>query len=92
MIAKVIAFGADRGEAIERLAGALDGYVIEGLDHNVAFVNQVLGLSGFSPAPRPRTTLLRNSRRALPRPTSRAVQTRACWWRWPGRAARQSGA
>ena len=51
MIAKVIAFGADRGEAIERLAGALDGYVIEGLDHNVAFVNQVLGLSGFSPAP-----------------------------------------
>ena len=47
MIAKVIAFGADRGEAIERLAGALDGYVIEGLDHNVAFVNQVLGAERF---------------------------------------------
>ena len=47
MIAKVIAFGVDRSEAIERLAGALDGYVIEGLDHNAAFVNQVLGAERF---------------------------------------------
>ena len=47
MIAKVIAYGKDRQEATERLMGALDGYVIEGLDHNVAFVNQVLGADRF---------------------------------------------
>ena len=47
MIAKVIAFGKDRQEAVDRLMGALDGYVIEGLDHNVAFVNQVLGAERF---------------------------------------------
>ena len=47
MIAKVIAYGKDRQEAVDRLMGALDGYVIEGLDHNVAFVNQVLGAERF---------------------------------------------
>lgn len=47
MIAKVIAFGKDRQQAVDRLMGALDGYVIEGLDHNVAFVNQVLGAERF---------------------------------------------
>ena len=47
MIAKVIAYGADRQQAVDRLLGALDGYVIEGLDHNVAFVNQVLGAERF---------------------------------------------
>ncbi len=47
MIAKVIAYGADRQQAVDRLMGALDGYVIEGLDHNVAFVNQVLGAERF---------------------------------------------
>ena len=38
MIAKVIAHGASRGEAIDRLIGALDATVVEGLKSNRAFL------------------------------------------------------
>src|SRR3984893_9028144 len=37
MIAKLVGFGASRGEAIERLGVALDAYYIRGVSHNVAF-------------------------------------------------------
>jgi propionyl-CoA carboxylase alpha chain len=42
LLAKVIAWGAARGEAIEALVRALNGYHIEGLATNVDFVNAVL--------------------------------------------------
>jgi 3-methylcrotonyl-CoA carboxylase alpha subunit len=38
MIAKVIAWGPDRATAIDRLVGALDGTVVEGLKSNRAFL------------------------------------------------------
>src|ERR1700720_4779661 len=38
MIAKLIAHGDDRDAAIERLEGALDGFSIAGVRHNIAFL------------------------------------------------------
>ncbi len=38
MIAKLVGFGADRDSAIDKLADALDAYVIRGLNHNMAFL------------------------------------------------------
>jgi propionyl-CoA carboxylase alpha chain len=42
MIAKLCAYGADRDEAIERLRGALDGFYIAGLRHNIAFLAAIV--------------------------------------------------
>ena len=47
MIAKVIAHGEDRAQAIDRLVAALDATVIEGVKTNIAFVRQVLQSPGF---------------------------------------------
>ena len=47
MIAKVIAHGRDRGQAIERLSAALDAFVIRGVSHNVLFVSSVLASRRF---------------------------------------------
>jgi propionyl-CoA carboxylase alpha chain len=47
MISKLIAYGKDRIEAIDRLAGALDGYVIEGLGHNRQFLRHVCDNADF---------------------------------------------
>ncbi|MDF2766558.1 MAG: pccA [Rhodospirillales bacterium] len=41
MIAKLIAFGPDRGSAIQRLAHAIDGYAIRGLTTNLPFLAAV---------------------------------------------------
>ncbi len=38
MIAKLVASGPDRETAIERLRGALDGFYIAGVQHNIAFL------------------------------------------------------
>jgi propionyl-CoA carboxylase alpha chain len=38
MIAKLVGFGATRDSAADRLLGALDAYVIRGLNHNIAFL------------------------------------------------------
>ena len=38
MIAKLIAYGADREEATDRLLDALDGFYVSGVRHNVAFL------------------------------------------------------
>jgi propionyl-CoA carboxylase alpha chain len=47
MIAKVCAHGADRREAIARLSDALDGFVIRGLSHNVAFLTAIMNHRRF---------------------------------------------
>ena len=47
MIAKVIASGADRAEAIDRLAAALDGFEIAGPRHNLPFLRAVLDRPAF---------------------------------------------
>jgi propionyl-CoA carboxylase alpha chain len=41
MIAKLVASGADRGTAIDRLRRALDGFYIAGVQHNLAFLAAV---------------------------------------------------
>jgi propionyl-CoA carboxylase alpha chain len=47
MIAKVCAHGADRAEAIARLGAALDGLVIRGPSHNVAFLAAIMNHRRF---------------------------------------------
>lgn len=47
LLAKVIAWGQDREEAINRLVHALNGYHIEGVITNLDFVNRILNLSVF---------------------------------------------
>ena len=47
MIAKVCAHGANRGEAIARLAAALDAFYIRGLSHNMTFVTALLNHRRF---------------------------------------------
>ena len=47
MIAKVIAHGRDRAQAIERLSTALDAFVIRGISHNALFVSSVLANRRF---------------------------------------------
>jgi len=42
MIAKLCAYGADRDQAIERLRGALDGFYVAGLRHNIAFLAAIV--------------------------------------------------
>jgi len=48
MIAKLVAYGATRGEAIERIGRALDSFYIRGVSHNVAFVAAVLAKPRFA--------------------------------------------
>jgi len=47
MIAKLCAYGADRGEATERLRAALDGFYVGGLRHNIAFLAAIIGKQRF---------------------------------------------
>ncbi len=47
MIAKVIAWGPDRATAIDRLVGALDGTVVEGLKSNRAFLARLANHPAF---------------------------------------------
>ena len=47
MIAKVCAHGADREQAIARLSAALDGFVIRGPSHNVAFLTAIMNHRRF---------------------------------------------
>ena len=41
MIAKLVTHGRDRTEAAERMAAALDAYVIRGVNHNIAFLTDL---------------------------------------------------
>ena len=47
MIAKLSAYGADRDQATSRLRGALDGFYIAGLRHNIAFLAAIAGNERF---------------------------------------------
>jgi len=47
MIAKIIAEGADRAASIRTLRHALDGCLIQGVQHNLGFVSAVLGHQRF---------------------------------------------
>jgi 3-methylcrotonyl-CoA carboxylase alpha subunit len=47
MIAKVIAWGPDRTTAIDRLVGALDGTIVEGLKSNRAFLARLANHPAF---------------------------------------------
>jgi propionyl-CoA carboxylase alpha chain len=47
MIAKLIAYGADRGGAIDKLRQALDGFYIAGLRHNIAFLAAIAASERF---------------------------------------------
>jgi acetyl/propionyl-CoA carboxylase alpha subunit len=47
MLMKVIAHGADRQQAIERLDAGLGGLVIEGVESNLAFLRKTLAHPDF---------------------------------------------
>ncbi|XP_017716709.1 PREDICTED: propionyl-CoA carboxylase alpha chain, mitochondrial [Rhinopithecus bieti] len=47
MISKLITYGCDRTEALERMADALDNYVIRGVTHNIALLREVIINSRF---------------------------------------------
>ncbi len=47
MIAKLIAHGRDRNEAINRLQRALDGFVVDGIGNNLIFLNAALANETF---------------------------------------------
>jgi propionyl-CoA carboxylase alpha chain len=47
MIAKLCAYGADRTEATDRLAQALDGFYVAGLRHNIAFLAAIADSQRF---------------------------------------------
>ena len=42
MIAKLITYGQDRKEAIDRMVDALDAYYIRGVSHNISFLNALM--------------------------------------------------
>jgi len=48
MIAKLCAYGADRDQAILRLRGALDGFYVSGLRHNIAFLGAIIERPRFA--------------------------------------------
>jgi propionyl-CoA carboxylase alpha chain len=48
MIAKLVAYGASRNEAIRRMGEALDAFHVRGLSHNVAFLAAVLHKPRFA--------------------------------------------
>ncbi len=47
MIAKLCSWGKDRNEAITHMLGALDDYVVRGLNHNIAFLSALVGHPRF---------------------------------------------
>ena len=48
LLAKVIAHGADRGEALQVLRGALDRCAVEGVVTNLEMQRAVIGSPGFA--------------------------------------------
>ena len=48
MIAKLIAYGADRAAAIRRLGDALDSFYVAGLRHNAAFLAAIAATARFA--------------------------------------------
>jgi propionyl-CoA carboxylase alpha chain len=48
MIAKLVAYGENRDEAITRMRGALDAFYIRGISHNISFLASVLAHPRFA--------------------------------------------
>jgi propionyl-CoA carboxylase alpha chain len=48
MIAKLVTYGATRGEATHRMAQALDAFVIRGVNHNIGFLAAIMGRDRFA--------------------------------------------
>jgi propionyl-CoA carboxylase alpha chain len=48
LVAKLIASGRDRQEAIANLREALDGFVIDGIEHNIPFLSALAGHPRFA--------------------------------------------
>ena len=48
MIAKLVAYGDDRGQAIERMRRALDGFYVSGLRSNIAFLAAIARSERFA--------------------------------------------
>ena len=48
MISKLITYGSDRSEAIERMMDALDAYYIRGVQHNISFLSALIAHPRFS--------------------------------------------
>lgn len=42
MISKLVTFGATRAEALEKMEGALDNYVIRGVTHNIPLLREII--------------------------------------------------
>lgn len=47
MIAKLITYGENREQAIERMGDALDAYYIRGVNHNISFLNALIAHPRF---------------------------------------------
>jgi propionyl-CoA carboxylase alpha chain len=47
MIAKLVGFGEDRDEAIDRCAAALDAYCVRGVNHNIGFLSAIMAHPRF---------------------------------------------
>ncbi len=47
MIAKLITYGPTRPEATKRMAAALDGFAIRGVNHNIGFLAAIMGRQRF---------------------------------------------
>ena len=47
MIAKLVTYGADRGQAIEIMSHALDGFFIQGVQHNISFLSALMNHKRF---------------------------------------------
>ncbi|XP_072478138.1 propionyl-CoA carboxylase alpha chain, mitochondrial isoform X2 [Notamacropus eugenii] len=47
MISKLISYGSNRTEALERMEAALDNYVVRGVTHNIALLREVINHKRF---------------------------------------------
>jgi propionyl-CoA carboxylase alpha chain len=47
MIAKLVGFGKNRAEAIDRAAAALDAYCVRGVNHNIGFLSAIMAHPRF---------------------------------------------
>ncbi len=50
MIAKLVAYGKNRAQATERMAAALDAYVVRGVNHNISFLAAIMHHERFKAA------------------------------------------
>ena len=48
MIAKIIAYGVNRDDAIKKLSFALENTRLEGIKNNIDFLNKIIKVSAFA--------------------------------------------